>query len=101
MLPQAERFNDLEIMPKRKRMSKSAAEVKHFERRSEERLGTRIDRKYIERQIRAGKLDLYDKQSNRVSRYEYYYDGKIWIVVYDKNRHKAVTIFSKEKENGT
>ena len=40
-----------------------------------------------------------DRQSNRVSRYRYKFQDKWYIIPYDKNTHKVITIFEDNKQD--
>lgn len=86
---------------KKQRISKAKNQTRHFKRRCDERLGIQIDRKSIQRQIRSQLFDenfyFLDKQSNRITRYRYKYQDKWYIIPYDKNTHKVITIFEDMK----
>ena len=86
----------------KKQNLKAQNEKAHFNKRCIERVGETLNRKEIERSIRSGKLQFYDRQSNRITRYIYTHNDIDYIVVYDKQRHKAVTILyaDKERKNG-
>ncbi len=83
--------------------SKAKNQTRHFKRRCDERLGIQIDRKSIQRQIRSQLFDenfyFLDKQSNRITRYRYKYRDKWYIIPYDKNTHKVITIFEDMKNS--
>lgn len=65
--------------------------------------GGQIDRKSIQRRIKNQKYDenfyLLDRQSNRVTRYRYKFQDKWYIIPYDKNTHKVITIFEDRKQD--
>lgn len=88
---------------KKNRISKAKNQTYHFKKRCDERLGEQIDRKSIQRRIKEQKYDeqfyFLDKQSNRVSRYRYKFKDKWYIIPYDKNTHKVITIFEDNKQD--
>ena len=88
---------------KKHHISKAKNQTYHFKKRCDERLGMQIDRKSIQRRIKAQKYDenfyLLDRQSNRVTRYRYKYQNKWYIIPYDKNTHKVITIFEDNKQD--
>lgn len=88
---------------KKRRDSKAKNQTYHFQKRCEERLGCQIDRKSILRRIKNQEFDdnfhLLDKQSNRVTRYRYKIQDKWYIIPYDKNTHKVITIFEDKKQD--
>jgi len=79
------------------RTTKAKNQTYHFKKRCDERLGMQINRKSIQRRIREQEYDenfyLLDRQSNRVTRYRYKFQDKWYIIPYDKNTHKVITIF--------
>lgn len=85
------------------RNSKAKNQTTHFKRRCDERLGLQIDRKTIQRRIRDNKFDenfyFLDRQSNRVTRYRYKFNNKWYIIPYDKNTHKVITVFEDKKQD--
>ena len=89
--------NENEVKNMRKhRRTKAQNQTYHFKQRCEERLGLQIDRKTIQRRIKEKIFDenfyLLNKQSNRVTRYRYKFENKWYIIPYDKNTHKVITI---------
>ena len=88
---------------KKRRSSKAKNQTYHFKKRCDERLGVQIDRKSIQRRIKSQKYDenfcLLDRQSNRVTRYRYKFQDKWYIIPYDKNTHKVITIFEDRKQD--
>ena len=88
---------------KKYRSSKAKNQIYHFKKRCDERLGVQIDRKSIQRRIKSQKYDenfyLLDRQSNRVTRYRYKFQDKWYIIPYDKNTHKVLTIFEDKKQD--
>ena len=88
---------------KKHRTTKAKNQTYHFKRRCDERLGVQIDRKAIQRRIKEQKYDenfyLLDRQSNRVTRYRYKFQDKWYIIPYDKNTHKVITIFEDYKQD--
>ena len=88
---------------KKHRSSKAKNQTYHFKKRCDERLGVQIDRKSIQRRIQSQKYDenfyLLDRQSNRVTRYRYKFQDKWYIIPYDKNTHKVITIFEDRKQD--
>lgn len=89
-------------MAKRRR-SKAQNQTYHFKRRCDERIGAQIDRKAIQKRIKANKYDndfyFLNRQSNRVTRYRYKHEGVWYIIPYDKNTHKVITIFEDRKQD--
>lgn len=87
---------------KKRRNSKAKNQTFHFKKRCDERLGTQIDRKALQRRIREHNFDenfyVLNKQSNRVTRYRYKFQDKWYIIPYDKNTHKVITIFPDRKQ---
>ncbi len=88
---------------KKHRASKAKNQTYHFKKRCDERLGKQIDRKSIQRRIKEQKYDenfyLLNRQSNRVTRYRYKFQDKWYIIPYDKNTHKVITIFEDNKQD--
>lgn len=88
---------------KKHRSSKSKNQTYHFKKRCDERLGVQIDRKAIQKRIQRQKFDnnfyYLDRQSNRVTRYRYKFEDKWYIIPYDKNTHKVITIFEDNKQD--
>lgn len=87
----------------RQKKSKAKNQTIHFKRRCDERLGIQINRKDIQRKIKEQKFNenfyFLDRQSNRVSRYRYKFNNKWYIIPYDKNTHKVITIFEDNKQD--
>lgn len=88
---------------KKHHITKAKNQTYHFKKRCDERLGVQIDRKLIQRRIKEQKFDeqfyFLDRQSNRVSRYRYKFQDKWYIIPYDKNTHKVITIFEDNKQD--
>lgn len=88
---------------KKYRKTKAKNQTYHFKKRCDERLGVQVDRKSIQRRIKTQKYDknfyLLDRQSNRVTRYRYKFQNKWYIIPYDKNTHKVITIFEDNKQD--
>ena len=88
---------------KKYRTSKAKCQTHHFKKRCDERLGVQIDRKAIQRRIKEHKFDenfyLLGRQSNRVTRYRYRFQDKWYIIPYDKNTHKVITIFEDNNQD--
>lgn len=88
---------------KKHRRTKAKNQTYHFKKRCDERLGLQIDRKSLQRRIKNQKYDenfyLLDRQSNRVTRYRYKFQNKWYIIPYDKNTHKVITIFEDKKQD--
>ena len=84
-------------------ITKAKNQTYHFKKRCDERLSVQIDRKAIQRRIKEQKYDenfyLLDRQSNRVTRYRYKFQDKWYIIPYDKNTHKVITIFEDNKQD--
>lgn len=85
------------------RRSKAKNQTFHFQKRCDERLGVQINRKAIQRRIQNNNFNanfyFLDRQSNRVTRYRYKYNNKWYIIPYDKNTHKVITIFEDKKQD--
>lgn len=85
------------------RRTKAQNQTCHFKKRCEERLGVQIDRKTIQRRIKEKNFDedfyLLNKQSNRVTRYRYKFENKWYIIPYDRNTHKVITIFEDRMQD--
>ena len=66
-------------------------------------MGVQIDRKSIEQRIKKQKFDedfyLLGRQSNRVTKYRFRFEDKWYIIPYDKNTHKVITIFEDRKQD--
>ena len=88
---------------KKQRKTKAKNQTYHFKKRCDERLGVQIDRKAIQRRIQSQKYDegfyMLDRQSNRVTRYRYKFHDKWYIIPYDKNTHKVITIFEDRRQD--
>lgn len=98
-----EYLQEVQLQMKKHRLSKAKNQTYHFKKRCGERLGVQIDRKAIQRRIKTQKFDenfyLLDRQSNRVTRYRYKFQDKWYIIPYDKNTHKVITIFEDNKQD--
>ena len=81
-----------------KRKSKKKSVDTHFEIRCIQRLGYIPKREDIIKDIQTGKLKIYDRQSNRVTRWLWVcpLTGTECIIPYDKERKQLVTILFKE-----
>lgn len=88
---------------RKRRKSKANNQTFHFQRRCEERLGIQLNRKEIMKRIQTGLFDdefyFLNRQSNRVTRYRYKYRDIWYIIPYDKNTHKVITIFKDNKQD--
>ena len=88
---------------KKHRSTKAKNQTYHFKKRCDERLGVQVDRKSIQRRIKNQIYDenfyLLNRQSNRVTRYRYKFQNKWYIIPYDKNTHKVITIFEDRKQD--
>lgn len=88
---------------KKHHTTKAKNQTYHFKKRCDERLGVQINRKYIQRRIKEQKYDEYfyllNRQSNRVTRYRYKFQDKWYIIPYDKNTHKVITIFEDKNQD--
>lgn len=71
----------------------------HFKRRCVERLGYLLDEGELIRNILSGKLERYDKQSHRVTRWKWTdpVSGIHCILPYDKVRNQLITIIFDTK----
>lgn len=74
------------------RKSKNKAEKAHFAMRSIQRCGALLNNAEIVRQIQANKLKFIERQSNRITVWEYVFNDIPYKVVYDKDRKNVVTI---------
>lgn len=84
------------IMKKRVvRRTKTDNQKIHFQVRCLQRLGFLVDHDELVQLIQNGKLDLIEKQSNRVSKFLWKHNGKQYVLVYDKKRKRVVTIMYK------
>jgi len=84
-------------MPK----GKAAAERKHAKRRMRERFGIPVGDETLRQVVLAiqqGKADFYDKQSNRVTRWQVEIHGVLVLVCYDKHRKQIITTLPPLKE---
>ena len=90
---------------KKHRISKAKNQTYHFKKRCDERLGVQIDRKAIQKHIKEQKFSenfyFLDRQSNRVTRYRYKFQNTWYIIPYDKNTHKVITIFEDNNQDIT
>ena len=77
---------------KKPKVSKVSAEKYHFQVRCLQRLGFLIDHDELVKQIQSNKLKLHSRQSNRVTKWYWEKNGKTYIVVYDKERKRVVTV---------
>lgn len=88
---------------RKRRTTKAKNQTYHFKKRCDERLGMQINRKSIQRRIREQDYDdnfyLLNRQSNRVTRYRYKFQDKWYIIPYDKNTHKVITIFEDNHQD--
>ncbi len=88
---------------KKRRSTKAKNQTHHFKVRCEQRLGVQVDRKSIQLRIKKQNFDenfyLLDRQSNRVTRYRFKFQDKWYIIPYDKNTHKVITIFEDKKQD--
>lgn len=81
-----------------KRKNKKKSVDSHFEIRCIQRLGYIPKREDIIRDIQANKLKIYDRQSNRVTRWLWVcpLTGTECIIPYDKERKQLITILFKD-----
>jgi len=88
---------------KKRRRTKAENQTYHFKKRCDERLGVQINRKSIQKRIKEKEYDEYfymlNRQSNRVTRYRYKFRDKWYIIPYDKNTHKVITIFEDRNQD--
>lgn len=78
------------VKPKSK---KRKSEQKHFDRRCIERLGIKFDIPNIIGKVRKNELKFLRRQSNRITIWEYEFEEKLYVVVYDSIRKMLVTIY--------
>lgn len=81
---------------KMKRRSKRINQIRHAKKRSIERYGIVLDMADAVKQIRAGKAEFLERQSNRVSIWRIHQQGHNIPIVYDKLRHVIVTCLPLE-----
>ena len=89
-------------MAKNKKKTKQESQRIHAKRRFLERYGldfNRHVRREFERLIRCYQTHLIIQQSNRVSIHDVIYNGDVYRVVYDRNRHTIVTALPQDQEN--
>lgn len=93
------------VAMKKHRISKAKNQTYHFKKRCDERLGAQIDRKAIQKHIKEQKFSenfyFLDRQSNRITRYRYKFQNTWYIIPYDKNTHKVITIFEDNNQDIT
>lgn len=77
----------------KRKISKQQCQIFHFVKSCINRLGKALDPKVITAQIKKGELELLDKQSSRVRRYKYIFNGKEYVICYDVYRKQPITIF--------
>ena len=78
-------------------LSKKRRQTSHAKRRFKQRLGRVLTNKLtneIIKAIQTGKAEFVEKQSNRVSKFEY----NDWVIIYDKNRKTIITAWEKDSE---
>lgn len=77
--------------------SKKKSVDTHFAVRCIQRLGYLPKKEDIVKDIQHGKLELYDRQSNRVTRWVWHdpLTGTECIIPYDKERKQLITILFK------
>lgn len=73
-------------------MTKTKAEKMHFRTRCLERLGKVYTQDYLLRELRDGKLDFVERQSNRTTLWKK--DNAVFV--YDKSRKTFVTALTYE-----
>lgn len=73
-------------------MTKNKAEKMHFRTRCLERLGKVYTQDYLLRELRDGKLDFVERQSNRTTLWKK--DNAVFV--YDKSRKTFVTALTYE-----
>lgn len=76
------------------RKSKTKTEKAHFSKRCIQRCGVILNNAEIVRQIQANKLKFIERQSNRITVWEYIFNDVAYKVVYDKDRKTVVTILN-------
>ena len=76
--------------------SKTRSENYHFRIRCIERLGFVPDKDELIKLIKDHKLELFDRQSHRVTRWVWPHKGKEYVIVYDSHRHNIVTVLFKD-----
>ena len=86
---------------KRHSISKASCEDFHFTKRCIERIGYVPDTKTIIKKIQNNELEFVERQSNRITLFKWLEPmNKLECrLVYDKERHKIVTILFEEREN--
>lgn len=86
---------------KKKTTGKKKAVDGHFTLRCLERLGYIPNKNELVKAIQAGELELYDRQSNRVTRWLWIDPVKKieCIIPYDKERKQVITVLFKREED--
>lgn len=80
----------------KKGTSKSQCMKIHFEKRCLERVGRILNEKALVRAIQGFNLKFICKLSNRISVYEFMDGDRPFKILYDKNRHRCITILDEE-----
>ena len=80
---------------KKVRRTKGDSQKIHFQVRCLQRLGFLVDHDYLVSLIHQHKLEFLGRQSNRVTKWLWERGDKKYILVYDKERKRIVTIFEK------
>lgn len=79
-------------------MSKAKSLRAHFEKRCLERVGRILNEKALVRAIQESKLKFLLKLSNRVSAYEFLDEERKFKILYDRNRHRCITILDESMD---
>jgi len=83
-------------------MSKLDCQRRHAKKRFLQRHGldfNRNVRRFFEESIKKGTATFVYKQTGRITVWDVEYEGKIYRVIYDKQRHNIVTVLDND-ENG-
>ena len=86
----------------RQKVSKHKTIKKHAKERAGERFGIIFDQKTHDEVIKIiqdGKAKFVERQSNRITLFDVFIDGKECRVVYDKERKTIVTFLNKDYKN--
>lgn len=81
---------------RRRKRSKQACEVEHFQKRCLERVGRIISQRKLKDMMHEGSLRFIERQSNRVSLFLLPQSSGNLVLFYDKQRNTFVTILTYE-----
>lgn len=70
----------------------------HFKKRSEERIGIKLDPKEIARKIQSGKLTFLKRQNPHITKWQMIIDDIPYVIVYNTAQSCVVTVFEDTVE---